>query len=78
MSREKAKELLQHCLKGAKEVCPDDTETRGDDHGEAEEIIDEICDAVRAELEPRLLKIERSLRYASNTASCLANGIIPD
>jgi hypothetical protein len=74
MGREKAKELLWHYLKSLKEGCRDDA----DNHCEIERVVDEICDAVRAELEPRLLKIERGLSHAANTASCLANGILPD
>ena len=78
MSREKAKELLWHYLKSVKEVCPDNTDNRRDNHCEIECIVDEICNAVRAELEPRLLKIERGLSSTANAASCLANGILPD
>ena len=53
-----------------------------DNCGEVDDAIDDIVKAAKAEIREefgeRFKKLEATINQAANTASCLANGIIPD
>ena len=75
-----AKSLLIHYIKMCMQGCGE--YWTGDNMSEIEHCVDCIVDAakneLRQEFEDRFKQLEGQVLHFGNTASCLANGIIPD